>query len=129
MREILYRAKRKDNGEWIFGSYALIEERACIILPYIEDNEYHQCEMPVIIEVIPETVGQYTGLNDKNGAKVFEGDVLKDFVTQNIRCVIYNMPSFVLKDSHGYFYWTYYADEYEVIGNLHDNPELLKGVE
>jgi uncharacterized phage protein (TIGR01671 family) len=69
---------------------------------------------------------QYTGLKDKNGKEIYEGDILLDTDTQNIREIIYNAPSFVLKDDNEYFYWTFHANDYIVIGNIFENPELLK---
>lgn len=140
MREILFRGKRIDNGEWIHGYYAVIQNQF---------NEAGKPERHIICngtnvfnhEVIPETVGQYTGLTDKNGVKIFEGDI----VSQN--WYDYNEPgdssfgevvfceydcSFSVMDvekdgieplgrCHAY-HW-----EAEIIGNIHDNPELLGG--
>lgn len=113
MREILFRGKRKDNGEWVEGFYLFTSE-----------NTY-----PVIIDmkccshiIIPETVGQYTGLKDKNGTKIFEGDIVRR--CDNVERVFYNGGGFSPFAIPG---WecTPDADECEIIGNIHDNPELL----
>ena len=69
---------------------------------------------------------QYTGLKDKNGKEIYEGDILRDEHTQKIRAVEYNSPSFVLVDSNRYFFWNCHYDEQEVIGNIYENPELME---
>ena len=129
MREILFRGKT-ERGEWIEGFY--IKD---VIETYIYDK-YRNTRMQ---SVIPETVGQYTGLTDKNGKKIFEGDIVKaqddvfgsPFCDGIIGKIVYDECAFFIEpknpvDSQRLF------DEcavYEVIGNIHDNPELLKGGE
>ena len=125
MRDIKFRGKRIDNGEWVYGS--LLNDfggDTWIIntLQEIKDatikNVWHK--------VAPETVGQYTGLRDKNEKEIYEGDILRDEHTQKIRAVEYNSPSFVLVDSNRYFFWNCHYDEQEVIGNIYENPELME---
>lgn len=130
MREILFRGKRKDNGEWVYGDlmhkhYNFNTEATKVI---------HNNIMKY--KVIPETVGQYTGLTDKNGNKIFEGDII-DTPDRLIEVVWLNANSqfdlnFV-KFAHDKRIINFRGIEmrnlhsYEIIGNIHDNPELLKG--
>lgn len=118
MREILFRGKRTDNGEWIYGNLAIRDD--------VKRWEYFIGQNSLGYDVIPETVGQYTGLTDKNGKKIFEGDIVK--YRNNLPCKIdYIDSQFVMMwDKFYRDFEQVYDDEIEVIGNIHDNPELLK---
>ena len=142
MREILFRGKRKDNSEWIQGDFC----SPCNIV-FLE-NGYDavlgkdDCPICNDFEVIPETVGQYIGLTDKKGTKIFEGDIGRYKQTDGVKIngnsmicigkVVYNekTASFAVdsKDEIGAKNYDYFPiKDFEIIGNIHDNPELLKG--
>ena len=119
MREILFKAKWKRDGRWVEG------------LPTIMRGEYHIVHKDnenLAYPIIEDTICQYTGLTDKNGKKIWENDVVKD-------CCIFGQvvwdkkyASFVIDDVHdGYQDYSEWWHELEVIGNIFDNPELLKG--
>ena len=134
MREILFRGKRKDNGEWIEGDllhdrFIFSNEKICRI--YNEESKLtHRQDI-----VIPETVGQYTGLTDKNGTKIFEGDIIKHYCDNtdksrfDIGVILFDDKVCQFKRNSRVktrYYNIHFECEYEVIGNIHDNPELLK---
>lgn len=121
MREILFRGKRVDNGEWVYGNYAWIDD-SCKQY-FIFQNK------PLEHEVIPETVGQYTGLTDRNGRKIFEGDILKlkDYHHERIVYVFWGNIGSWFYGGDGYSdEYIFNSSEKEVIGNIHDNPEMLE---
>ena len=134
MREILFRGKRIDNREWVEGFLVkkidpLIGNECCFILAQeydtscIDGQPTHLQSLMTWYKVISETVGQYTGMT-ANGKKIFEGDIL----TLNKW-----KPCYVVKFEDGTFCMVgtaipiRHANKFEVIGNIHDNPELLEG--
>ena len=141
MREILFRGKRKDNGEWV-ENHTVVELRdGQKYIPNnfapsglkIDENGNKVSFVALFHEVIPETVGQYTGLTDKNGKKIFEGDIIKNTWTGDthtvdwcVDCAVWVLPC-ITDERRETTFGSYDGDDYEVIGNIHDNPELLKG--
>ena len=134
MREILFRGKRKEMGEWIYGWLGHLhsynpQAKSISSIYFTEITEDYESRSNIIVDY--KTVGQYTGLTDKNGKKIFEGDICKhrsnysgDFV---ISIVTYTDGQFLsmVNENSGFNL----SDKLEVIGNIHDNPELLKGGE
>lgn len=135
MREILFRAKRIDNGEWVEGQYAFI------LNPLTESGEpikHLICNGTNIFndEIDPETLCQYTGLTDKNGNRIWENDIVGAWsegktcigrVKRRVDGLYIIYPSYQKQE-----FWGLCPDEngkttVEVIGNTLDNPELLKG--
>lgn len=146
MREILFRGKRKDSGEWVEGRLLAAD----VIVPSgqefsLEANCIYGCDKPIIgYEVDEETVGQFTGLTDKNGKNIFEGDIVKDEFGRIMEVVWREGVakfSFKLIKSTGKkwtenFLYVNLGDWFdlenhfpEAIGNIHDNHELLEGAE
>ena len=136
MREILFRGKRVDNGEWVYGHYGKYmlmngESVPCISTP----NKEAVCGN-ICYDVEASTVEQYTGLTDKNGKKIFEGDILEDtYGNETYRdVVVANRWNCSCCDGvYGYAFehhaaWLDFRDieSCTVVGNVHDNPELLE---
>ena len=139
MRDYLFHGKRKDNGEWvywnIYGEFCTSKGRRTRLIiktPYGEKYYHYIHEIKQLID--PSTVAQYTGLTDKNGKGIFEGDIVKTdkFSEPNKQYIIkYDLlfGAFIGHDRYNFYFVTFdgHSDEFEVIGNIHDNPELLKG--
>lgn len=131
MREILFRGKRVDNGEWVVGY--LVKNNDDYLIFNAKGSYYDT------FTVETKTIGQYTGLENKKGTKIFEGDIVKVKITQTediriygnckykVGVIIYNeeFALFTCKNNFmNFINWAF--NEYEVIGNIHDNPELLE---
>lgn len=128
MREILFRGKHSEKSRWDYGDLYIDHGKV-----YIGSRDMMQ-GVRVYGEVIPDTVGQFTGLTDKNGMKIFEGDIVR----LDIAGIIFNAVCKFHSGSFGLVWHYMGADrwqafpsichvEYEVIGNVYDNPEMTEG--
>lgn len=133
VREILFRGRRVDNGDWVEGDlFNNYDERIFVGELIVNDytgNAHDDYELGVgFYEVDPETVGQWTGLVDKYGTKIFEGDVIRCSILYGIGCYPHmGIETRVVTYKDGRFNPLCYCEcnNYEVIGNIHDNPELV----
>ena len=130
MHEILFRGKRVDNGEWVEGFYSCVLDTHYIITGRF-DSLTNGIINSEAYKVDPSTVGQFTGLTDRNGTKIFEGDIVR--YGDTIHRVVFEQ-----RNGTAYFGLVYSAYEtlpfghyqdlkqIEVTGNIYDNPELLE---
>ena len=149
MKDILFRGKRVDNGEWVEGNYYESKISGCFILsPKIKVRKKDGVVIKdsfEVAEVIPETVGQFTGLTDKNGKKIFEGDIISAITlyTGKEQTAVVCFGNFI-DENNGDEYIGFFIEfdgikttatqlamkecknRIEVIGNIYDNPELLE---
>ena len=126
MREILFKGKRVDNGEWVYGF--LVEALNCVTdknetFIIEQDATYFTYgEFACAVEVKPETVGQFTGLCDKNGKKIFEGDIVRDW-DGRIYEIKYFDFEWIAEQPKSFWINIKHLKPCEVIGNIYDNKE------
>ena len=133
-RTIKFRGKRVDNGEWYYGNYIDGTDGRSYIMDFASVDR----DAFTFQEVLPETVGQFTGLHDRNGKEIYEGDVVKFTMGDEERiCVVEYKNGGFMVESDGFFGLDEFdvttigfafdeMDETIVVGNIHDNPELLE---
>lgn len=127
MREILFRAKLLFNGMWVYGCFV-----------NSDFNGYEQIVSSAdgaMYDIVSETLGQYTGLGDKNGRKIFDGDIVRVLLSWDGDDVMDIGRVFYSEELCGFYRTSKvfgdgcpsmtYTDEYEVIGNIYDNPKLI----
>ena len=128
MHDIEFRGKRIDNGEWVEGyyykaKYYRTDDELCdyITVPHL--NEYSVPSSKYVVD--PSTVGQYIGLNDRDGTKIFEGDIVKRFLLGEMRVyqIVYDngLASFIGQAGIKFTTFDYDSAEFEVVGNIYDN--------
>ena len=128
MREIKFRGKDIETGEWRYGCFVRYSEHSSYIFgDYVDKNE--------VLEVLTDTVGQFTGLLDKNGKEIYEGDIVAAWsqgyratgdVRQRIDGLWILYPSYQSVTMWGLCPNSKGETSVEIIGNIHDNPELVK---
>ncbi len=130
MREILFRAKRIDNGKWVEGDLD-----HCVVVGETHIRRIEDNLSTTTYKIVPKTVCQYTGLADKDGRKIFEGDICKihsDSIDEEDGCFSVEWDEgdarFALYgEGLTVDFGNYHGHECEVIGNIFDNPNLLQG--
>lgn len=144
MRESLFRGKREDNGEWVQGCHhkRRILNQETGLLEFADDIQCNTEDESGLHSwsylIDPETLGEYTGIVDKNGVKIFEGDVVVARIKEERAYAGFEWPKAAVMFDEGCFGLKFPKEvmplrsfaptvEFEVLGNIHDNPEFLGG--
>lgn len=125
MREILFRGKQTDNGEWVYGVPTKDGRGEMVMVKNIFECEEYNCRGAICLYVDENTVGQYIGLKDRNGINIFEGDIVKRFWFGKmcIYQIVYDngLASFIGQAGVRFTTFDYDSTEFEVAGNIYDN--------
>lgn len=121
-RKIKFRGKSVIVNEWMYGLVSP-NGRTYILVCENNGNTTWMCEIE------PNTVGQFTGLHDANGKEIYEGDILREAGKDVFVEVVYDAPQFCYKDNHFGYKFLNHPENFEVVGNIHDNPEYVKKTE
>jgi len=135
----IYKGKRKDTNKWINGYLIKKDDKFFIFKEWdIKFDSERRCSV-YCIEVIPETVGMFTGFYDETGKAIYEGDIVQLDIDDGLLGVVFwnkNIGCWDVRDNEGMTYWDVYTglpplkvNNVWVIGSIHDNPNLLKGGE
>lgn len=132
MRKIIFRGKHMAGSPWCYGNLAVRRDGVSVITP--DDTP-----CGVYGQVDPATVGQYVGINDKNGCHIYEGDIVRAVLPETVACREFVWPLMAVAFHEGAFgVWQNARDftplrsfasrvEFEVVGNIHDNPDMIGG--
>lgn len=120
MRTIKFRGKRIDNGEWVIGQ---------LVKMWGEWHILNSDNVNTAYPVDPATVGQYTGLNDTNSREIYEGDIFQAGYFGEVDVVMWDNENarYIGRSPQGCISYVGREPTVKIIGNIHDNPELLKG--
>ena len=120
-REIKFRGKRVYVGDWVYGDleFRRISGEALI-------HQYHKNEYSRQDKVYPESVGQFTGLQDAHGDDIYEGDLLLSYENGEVFEVVYDAPEFCFKDNVFGFKFINHPENFKVIGNIFDNKDFME---
>ena len=124
MRTIRFRGKRLYDGEWVYGYPLMVDTEKFKSANIVTFNRVYPDTLAKVTTAVDfNTLGQFTGLHDKNGKEIYEGDIIRHKDMVKAYHVIYDGHQFCPNDG---FRTLCYPKHWEVVGNIHDNPELLK---